>query len=222
MRDGGRKRATKIRLGRAADCCYDQKANKNNEKALSDDKQKDLTRLLQAAGGEPDAYHKILPVVYDELKKIARAKMARERPGITLQATALVNEAYLRLIGGQELGWQNRAHFYGAAAEAMRRILIDRARRYASMKHGGELRRTEYAEADVSDREELLGLLEWNEALDKLEQKDAAMAQVVKLRYFAGLTVGETAEAMDVSPRSVNRLWTAAQAWLKVSISARD
>ena len=189
---------------------------------MNNDKQKDLTRLLQEAGGEADAYHKILPVVYDELKRLARAKMARERPGITLQATALVNEAYLRLIGGQELGWQNRAHFYGAAAEAMRRILIDRARRYASMKHGGDLRRTEYAEADVSDQDELLGLLEWNEALDKLEEKDAAMAQVVKLRYFAGLTVGETAEAMDVSPRSVNRLWTAAQAWLKVSISASD
>lgn len=184
------------------------------------DQQENLTQLLAAAGKDAAAYNKILPLVYDELKKLARSRMARERPGITLQATALVNEAYLRLVGGQDVEWQNRAHFYGAAAEAMRRILIDRARKYASMKHGGEFRRTEYAEGDVSDKDELIELLEWNEALDKLEEKDAAMAQVVKLRYFAGLTVGETAQAMDVSPRSVNRLWTSAQAWLKVSIDA--
>ena len=185
------------------------------------DQQENLTQLLAAAGKDAGAYNKILPLVYDELKKLARSRMARERPGITLQATALVNEAYLRLVGGQDVAWQNRAHFYGAAAEAMRRILIDRARKYASMKHGGEFRRTEYAEGDVSDKDELIELLEWNDALDKLEEKDAGMAQVVKLRYFAGLTVGETAQAMDVSPRTVNRLWTSAQAWLKVSIDAK-
>jgi RNA polymerase sigma factor (TIGR02999 family) len=192
--------------------------NKNNEKILADAAPGEFTRLLESAQNDSDVYGKILPLVYDELKKLARARMARERPGLTLQATALVNEAYLRLVGSESVEWQNKAHFFGAAAEAMRRILIDRARRYAAMKHGGEFRRTEYAEEDVSDQSELLSLLEWDEALDKLEEKDPEMAQVVKLRYFAGLTVGETAQAMDVSPRSVNRLWTSAQAWLKMNI----
>lgn len=185
---------------------------------MPESEKKELTRLLEVAGNDVAAYNQILPLVYDELKKLARSKMARERPGITLQATALVNEAYLRLVGGEDVDWKNRAHFFGAAAEAMRRILIDRARKYASMKHGGEFRRTEYAEDNVSGGDELLSLLEWDEALDRLEEKDPLMARVVKLRYFAGLTVGETAQAMDVSPRTVNRLWTSAQAWLKINV----
>ena len=167
---------------------------------MSEEKQKDLTRLLEVAGNDANAYNQIMPLVYEELKKLARSKMARERPGLTLQATALVNEAYLRLVGSQDVSWQNRAHFFGAAAEAMRRILIDRARKYASMKHGGEFRRTEYAEENINGNDELLSLLEWDEALDRLELKDAVMANVVKLRYFAGLTVGETAKALDISP----------------------
>ena len=117
---------------------------------MSEEKQKDLTRLLEVAGNDANAYNQIMPLVYEELKKLARSKMARERPGLTLQATALVNEAYLRLVGSQDVSWQNRAHFFGAAAEAMRRILIDRARKYASMKHGGEFRRTEYAEENIN------------------------------------------------------------------------
>ena len=179
---------------------------------------RELTQLLQAANeGDGRASDAILPVVYDELRKLARAKMMREKPGQTLQPTALVNEAYLRLIGNEDVQWENRAHFFGAAAEAMRRILIDRARRYAAIKHGGDVRRTEFAEEGVGSDDKVLGLLEWDQALDKLEEKDPQMAQVIKLRYFAGLSVSEASKAMDTSPRTINRLTTAAQAWLKVN-----
>ena len=179
-----------------------------------------ITQILDAMGtGDADAEGRLLPLVYDELRGIARAFMAKEKPGQTLQPTALVHEAYIRLLGKDAPRWDNRAHFFTAAAEAMRRILIENARRKTALKRGGgQIRVTlgDVAEGETARFEELLAL---NEALDRLEERDAEMAQVVKLRYFAGLTVEETAKALDTSTRSVNRHWTAARAWLRRELS---
>jgi RNA polymerase sigma factor (TIGR02999 family) len=159
----------------------------------------------------------LLPLIYDALRQLARSRLARERPGQTLQPTALVHEAYLRLGGDASPAWDNPGHFFAAAAEAMRRILIERARRYRRVRHGGGQRRTTLNALQAgganfaSDREELLAV---DQALTRLEARDAVMAQVVKMRYFAGLTVAETAAALETSHRSVNRLWTEARAWL--------
>jgi RNA polymerase sigma factor (TIGR02999 family) len=157
----------------------------------------------------------LLEVVYGELRKVARAWMARERPGHTLQPTALVHEAYLRLIADPAARWENRAHFFAAAAEAMRRILLERARRVSRQKRGGGQATVPIDETDVvaiDNPEELLAV---DLALSRLAEKDPAMFDVVRLRYFAGLTVPETASVLGLSPRSVNRLWTAARAWLR-------
>jgi RNA polymerase sigma factor (TIGR02999 family) len=139
--------------------------------------------------------------------------MAKERPGQTLQATALVHEAYVRLVGTEDPGWDNRGHYFAAAAEAMRRILIERARKKARLKRGGQDQRVTFDEvlADEDRPEQLIAL---DEALDRLEGHDEMMAQVVKLKYFGGLSVKETASALGVSSRTVNRQWTAARAWL--------
>ena len=171
-----------------------------------------VTELLsQIQRGDNVAAEELLPLLYDELRRLAQAKMAREKPGQTLQATALVHEAYMRLVGAEDPGWQNRGHFFAAAAEAMRRILIERARRYARLKHGGDQYRISLSDGipDTSKSEEILAL---DEALQKLESLDSVMSNVAKLRYFAGLTVEETAKALDMSPRSVNRAWTSAKA----------
>ncbi len=180
-----------------------------------------ITQILDAMGsGDSDAADRLLPLVYDELRGIARAFMAKEKPGQTLQPTALVHEAYIRLLGKDAPRWDNRAHFFTAAAEAMRRILIENARHKTALKRGGDqLRITlgDVADGESARFEELLAL---DEALQRLEERDAAMAQVVKLRYFAGLTVEETAKALDTSPRSVNRHWTAARAWLRRELSS--
>ncbi len=175
-----------------------------------------VTRLLHGAcRGDRLAAEELLPVVYGELRRLAGARMAREKPGQTLQPTALVHEAYLRLVKDRDLGWENRRHFFAAAAEAMRRILIERARRYARHKHGAGQRRVAL-DHDLAisepDADELLSL---DRCLDQLEQRDSAMAGVVKLRFFAGLTVDETAAALAVSPRQVARLWNGARAWLR-------
>lgn len=187
----------------------------------------EVTRLLERAGrGERAASEELLPLLYDELRKLARARLARERPGVTLQPTALVHEAYLRLVGDGGATWEHRGHFFAAAAEAMRRILIERARRSARVRHGGELRRATLSDevlagaagaAGAPDAAELLAV---DEALARLEQRDERMAQVVKLRYFADLTVEETAEATGLSVRTVTRLWTAARAWLARELGA--
>ncbi len=180
----------------------------------------DVTRLLAAVGsGETGAIDALFRVVYQEMRGMARALMARERPGATLQPTALVHEAYLRLAGSGDVAWENRRHFFGAAAEAMRRILIERARGRSRLKRGaGRAAGTlDDVAADGPPLEDLLAL---DEALRRLEGKDASMAEVVKLRWFAGLTVEETAAAVAVSPRSVDRLWTAARAWLHREISS--
>ena len=181
-----------------------------------------VTELLsQIQRGDNVAAEELLPLLYDELRRLAQAKMAREKPGQTLQATALVHEAYMRLVGAEDPGWENRGHFFAAAAEAMRRILIERARRYARLKHGGDQYRISLSDgiADSSKSEDILAL---DEALQKLESLDSVMCNVAKLRYFAGLTVEETAKALDMSPRSVNRAWTSAKAWLAKSISLGD
>ncbi len=176
----------------------------------------EVTRLLDGIGrGDRMASDQLLPLVYDELRRLAGARMARENPGQTLQPTALVHEAYLRLVKDEDLGWEDRGHFFAAAAEAMRRILIERARRYARHKHGAGQRRVPLADDLASAEPDAAELLSLDRCLDQLEERDAAMARVVKLRYFAGLTVEETAAALAVSRRQVSRLWIAARAWLR-------
>jgi len=179
----------------------------------------DVTKILQAAaGGDATADDRLFTVVYDELRSIAQRFMAGERGDHTLQATAVVHEAYLRLIGDRQPQWESRAHFFGAAAEAMRRILIDHARRKASRKRGGGRRRLELTDVAQVGESALDDLIALDQGLDRLEGKDPMMAAVVKLRYFAGLSVEQTASALNTSPRSVNRAWTAARAWLRREI----
>ncbi len=174
-----------------------------------------VTQLLGAVSrGKEGAEEDLFTVVYAELRQMARARMAREKPGQTLEPTALVHEAYVQLFRHQEPRWENRAHFFTAAAEAMRRILIQRARRKGRLKRGGDLERVPFESSvgKLDPRPE--SLLALDEALGRLEALDEVMAKVVKLRYFAGLTVPETARALQTSPRTVNRHWTAARAWL--------
>ena len=176
----------------------------------------EITRILEAIDeGDAHAAEELLPLVYDELRRLAAQKLSHEKPGQTLQATALVHEMYLRLLGSDiSTNYKTRAHFFGAAAEAMRRILIERARQRASLKRGGDMQRIEYDEAQAGSEPRAEDLLSLDAALDGLEAKDPTMANIVKLRYFAGLTVPETADALELSARSVNRHWTAARAWL--------
>lgn len=177
-----------------------------------------ISRLVEAASrGESGASDELLPLVYEELRKLAHARMRSEQPGNTLQPTALVHEAYLRVIG-DDLQWENRRHFFAAAAEAMRRILIDRARRKSAIKHGGEMQRTEFDDLQLPGDQDYSKLLEWDELLEKLHTRDVNMADVFKLRYFAGFNIAETADALDISTRTVNRNWTAARAWLQLQL----
>ena len=175
----------------------------------------DVTRLLHQAGeGDAVAQERLLARIYDELRRQAGARMRAERPGHTLQPTALVHEAYLRLISG-ESDWENRAHFFGAAAEAMRRVLVEHARKRASLKRGAGAGRVTFDELQVAAAEESdTDVLAMHEALDALESHDARLADVVKLRYFAGMTVEETADLLRRSPATIKRDWTYARAWL--------
>ena len=181
-----------------------------------------VTRLLESAReGDRKAAAELLPIVYDRLRRLAQARMAAEPAGLTLQPTALVHEAYLRLVGEEDPGWDSRAHFFAAAAEAMRRILIERARRMARVKHGGHLRRvstTVLVAGPIAVSEELLAV---DEALDRLERQDPDMAAVVKLRYFAGLTMEETGRCLGVSVRTADRRWEAARAWMQREMASR-
>ena len=176
----------------------------------------DVTQILsQIESDDPSAAELLLPLVYDELRKLAAARIAQERPGQTLQPTALVHEAYLRLTGGaKETEWENRRHFFAAAAEAMRRILVERARRRATIRHGGELRRQELGDDIIIDEQRAADFLALDEALAELERHDAQAAQVVKLRYFVGLSHQEAADAMNITRRVADRLWVVARAWL--------
>ena len=176
-----------------------------------------LTRILSAAGqGDPDAAAQLLPLVYDELRRLATRRLAQEKPGQTLQATALVHDAYLRLVGGAvPQHFNGRGHFFAAAAEAMRRILVERARRKATVKHGGGLRRVDLDHLSITcddgRADELLAL---DEAVAELERHDPQSAELVKLRYFAGLSHQEAAEALGIGRRAADRLWAVAKAWL--------
>jgi RNA polymerase sigma factor (TIGR02999 family) len=184
----------------------------------------DVTRLLDAAAaGDRRAAADLLPHVYDELRKLAAARMAAENPGNTLSATALVHEAYLRLIGpGDEARWENRGHFFAAAAEAMRRILVEAARRKQTEKHGGKRHRVELpdlpAEPEVAD-EQLLAL---DAALTRFAAEDPDAAKLVELRHFAGLSIEDAAAALGLSRATAYRQWTYARAWLKDAISEAE
>lgn len=175
----------------------------------------DLTRVLNALEhGDPQAAEDVLPLVYEELRRLAAAKMARESPGHTLQPTALVHEAWLRLTAGNPPPWRNRTHFLAAAAEAMRRILVDIARRKARLKHGGDQRRLDLAEVDPPAATADERVLLVHEALEQLETQDLEKARVVELKFFGGLTNHEVAETLGVTERTVERHWAYAKAWL--------
>jgi RNA polymerase sigma factor (TIGR02999 family) len=176
----------------------------------------DVTQILdQIQQGNRSAASELLPLVYAELRRLAVQRMSRERPGMTLQPTALVHEAYIRLVGDAALKWEGRSHFFGAAAEAMRRILIESARRRNSLKQGGNVQRQELADHDaIIISENTDELLDLDAALTKLAMQEPDLAKLVELRYFAGLTVEEAAQAMGISTRTVKRDWAFARAWL--------
>ena len=177
----------------------------------------DVTRILNALEqGDAKATDELLPLVYEELRLLAAQKLAQEPPGQTLQATALVHEAYLRLVEAQCRTWNSRNHFFMAAAEAMRRILIERARRKKGLKYGGDRERVDLDDVVLAaeDQEFSDNLLALDQALEKLSQRDKVKADVVKLRYFAGLTIEQTAEVLGFSPNTAKRCWAYARAWL--------
>jgi RNA polymerase sigma factor (TIGR02999 family) len=182
----------------------------------------DATRVIEAIQrGDPKAADELLPLVYEELRKLAAAKMANEAACNTLQPTALVHEAWLRLVGNENPKFAGRAHFFAAAAEAMRRILIDRARRKSALRHGGGRARVDIQQIDLASPDAEDQLLAVNEALDKLAAQDPIEAQLVKLRYFAGLTVEEAAGLLDISPRTARNYWAHARTWLYHEIMVR-
>lgn len=182
---------------------------------MSESEQTDITRLLEAAGeGDPRAAQKLLPLVYEQLRKAAQKQMAGERPDHTLQATALVHEAYLRLVGSHERTWENRAHFYVAATEAMRRILIEHARKRKRVKRGGDRQRIPLSSAYLAEEACPEDIVSVDSAIRRLEERDSRMASIVRLRFFAGLGVEETAETLGLSDRTVRREWALARAWL--------
>ncbi len=175
----------------------------------------EVTQILDAIErGEATTAEDLLPLVYEELRKLAASKMSREAAGHTLQATALVHEAWLRLAGARNQRWQNRAHFFAAAAEAMRRILIDRVRQKHAAKHGGGYQRMDVEAIDIPARADEDTLLWVNDALDTLHREDARVAELVKLRFFTGLSVEEAALALGVTDRTARRYWRFARAWL--------
>ena len=176
----------------------------------------ELTRILSAIEqGDPHAAEQLLPLVYDELRKLAAQKLAHEQPGQTLQATALVHEAYLRLVDEEkERHWDSRGHFFAAAAEAMRRILVDSARRRGAQKRGAGLERLDLPEPAETEKDEPIDLLALDEALKQLEALHPQKAQVVQLRFFAGCTLEETAQALGISRATAQRHWSVARAWL--------
>lgn len=175
----------------------------------------DITRILQSVdSGDSKAAAELLPLVYEELRRLAISKMAHESPNQTLQPTALVHEAWLRLTGNEEVKWQGRAHFFGAAAEAMRRILIDNARRKHALRHGGGQERLDVNEIEIAAPAKEQELLAMDEALERFVAVDKRKAELVKLRYFAGLTIDETARILEISPPTAKRWWNYARAWL--------
>jgi RNA polymerase sigma factor (TIGR02999 family) len=184
----------------------------------------DVTQILsQIEQGNPSAAEQLLPLVYDELRKLAAAKMAQEKPGQTLQATALVHEAYLRLVDAdQSEQWNSRGHFFAAAAEAMRRILVDNARQKKSLRRGGDRERCDLREIDLHDATGTVDLLAVNDAVDDLEQEHPQAGHVVKLRFFCGMTIAEVADALGISHATVERHWAYARARLHAELDTCD
>ncbi len=181
----------------------------------------DATRILwQIEQGDASAADQLLPLVYEELRRLARQKLAQENAGQTLQATALVHEAYLRLLDGSKVQhWNSRGHFFGAAAEAMRRIIVEQARRKGSWKGGGRMARIDLAEVDPETLGPQLDLIALDEALTRLETEDPRAAQVVKLRFFAGLTVRQASESLGISVATAENDWAYAKSWLRMQLS---
>ncbi len=174
-----------------------------------------VTQILEAVGaGDTQAAERLLPLIYEELRRLAAAKMAHEAPGQTLQPTALVHEAWLRLVGEGNQRWNSRGHFFAAAAEAMRRILVENARRKRALRHGGGQVRVDVASLDPAAEPADDSLLEVDDALDELASLDASQAEMVKLRFFVGLKLEEIAALHGVSMKTVQRQWTHARAWL--------
>ncbi len=184
----------------------------------------DVTRILSAIeSGDPVAAEQLLPLVYDELRKLASRKLSQEKPGQTLQATALVHEAYLRLVGAEQaVSWQGSRHFFAAAAEAMRRILIENARRKRAEKHGGDRIRVDLGEAVRITHNDPDDLLDLDDALEALAVEDSTAAQLVRLRLFAGLSVEQAAEVLGISRAGAYRQWTYARAWLNARLRGGD
>jgi RNA polymerase sigma factor (TIGR02999 family) len=183
----------------------------------------DVTRVIGAIQhGDPKAADELLPLVYEELRKLAASRMANEAAGNTLQPTALVHEAWLRLVGKDNPNFAGRAHFFAAAAEAMRRILIDRARSKRAARHGGGQVRVDIQQLDLASPDADDQLLAVNDALDKLAAQDPVEAKLVKLRYFAGMSVEEAAGLLDISPRTARNYWAHARTWLYHEITVRD
>ena len=176
----------------------------------------DVTQILsQIEQGDPSAAEQLLPLVYDELRKLAAAKMSQEKPGQTLQATALVHDAYIRLVDVEKAQhWNSRGHFFGAAAEAMRRILVENARRKSRKKHGGEFRRADLDDGDLVTTMPPDQFLELNEQIDQLSRQDSVAGTLVKLRFFAGMSLEQAADVAGVPRASAYRHWTYARAWL--------
>jgi RNA polymerase sigma factor (TIGR02999 family) len=185
-----------------------------------------VTQILNAAErGDAEASARLLPVVYQELRRLAAQKLAHESPGHTLQATALVHEAYVRLVGGESANiprWDGRRHFFAAAAEAMRRILVESARRKHSQKRGGGMDRKDVDAIEIAAPARSDDLLALDEALNRLGEVDPPAAELVKLRYFAGLSLAEAAKVLDVAPRTADRLWAYARAWLHREVAGSD
>lgn len=175
--------------------------------------------LLDWQQGDLSALDRLTPLVYDELRRIAHSYMQRERNGHTLETTALVNEAYLRLAGQQRIDWQSRTHFFAVTAQVMRHILIDHARRRQYAKHGGELRQVDIEEAALMSQERAAELVALDEALDELARLDPRKSRVVELRYFGGLSLEETAQVLEISLMTVRRDWRAAKAWLYKAVN---
>jgi len=185
----------------------------------------DVTRILNAIdGGDSQASDELLPLVYEELRHLAAQKMSRERPGQTLQATALVHEAYVRLVEGANQNWNSRGHFFKAASEAMRRILVESARKKKSLKHGGDKKRVEFDEFLFVATHEIHtdDLLALDEALDRLSEEDKIAAELIKLRVFGGLTVNQAAEMLQVSPSKAYADLEYALAWLRLAMGGSD
>jgi RNA polymerase sigma factor (TIGR02999 family) len=191
----------------------------------------DLTQILSAIDqGDPHAAEQLLPLVYDELRQLAAQKLAQEKPGQTLEATALVHEAYVRLVAPargeasarRDPHWHSRSHFFAAAAEAMRRILIDQARHKHSQRHGGGRQRRPVDEVELAAPEPSLDVLALHEALERFEQVDRVKAELVKLRYFAGLSLPQAAALLGISPTTADRYWAYARAWLHAELKKGD